>query len=91
MQKFDIPNETIVLDSTTDTSAAGLASAISSSEPRYSFYRHTNDAVLFIYTCPTTSKIKERMIYATSERSLRNLATSEAQLEITKKVSKTLK
>ncbi|KAF2763477.1 actin monomer binding protein-like protein [Pseudovirgaria hyperparasitica] len=84
--KFDIPTETVVLDSTKSATPASLSNDISSTEPRYSFYRHTNDAILFIYTCPTTSKIKERMIYATSERSVRGLATSEAGIEIAKKL-----
>ena len=72
-----------------------LASRISSTEPRYSFYRHAyndgasstaNTAIVFIYTCPTSAKIKERMLYASSRQSTLNIAERGVGLTIAKKV-----
>ena len=81
------------LATSSNTPIESLSSTISPSEPRYSFYRyaHTYDGsssspVLFIYTCPSGSKIKERMLYAASSRSAQQLAESEAGLTIEKKI-----
>jgi twinfilin-like protein len=41
---------------------------------------------LFIYTCPSGSKIKERMLYAASSRSAIQLAEAEAGLKVEKKI-----
>ena len=41
--------------------------------------------VVFIYTCPSTSKIKERMVYASSRSSIISMA-EQAGLTIAKKV-----
>ena len=41
--------------------------------------------VVFIYTCPSTSKIKERMVYASSRSSIISMA-EQAGLKIAKKV-----
>lgn len=81
------------LASSTNTPIDILSSTISPTEPRYSFYRyaHTHNGafsspILFIYTCPSGSKIKERMLYAASSRSAQQLAESEAGLTIEKKI-----
>jgi twinfilin-like protein len=81
------------LASASSTPIASLSTTISSTEPRYSFYRyeHTYNGtsfspILFIYTCPSGSKIKERMLYAASSRSAQQLAESEAGLTIEKKI-----
>jgi twinfilin-like protein len=75
-------------------SAADLASHIDSSEPRYSYFKlkHSalegqQSAVLFIYTCPTPTKVRDRMIYASSRRSAEVLAETEAGVPLAKKVS----
>ena len=43
--------------------------------------------VVFIYTCPPGSKVKDRMVYACSVRGVMAAANTEAGLEVTKRVS----
>ena len=92
-QKIDVRRETIELAGTSSTNADGLAASISDSEPRYSFFRYSHEfegqeqsPVVFIYTCPSQSKIKERMLYASSKSGTMAVAEGEAGLEIAKKV-----
>ena len=47
----------------------------------------SNMSVVFIYTCPPQSKIKERMIYAASRGSVVASAEADAGLKIAKRVS----
>ena len=86
-QAIDIPRETLTLEaSRPDVDASSVASLISSSSPRYTFYHYPgSDALIFIYTCPSTSSIKERMLYASSRRHAIDLAEKEG-LKIRKKV-----
>ena len=84
----------IELVGTSTTEVEGLTGAISDTDPRYSFFRfsHTKEAseqapIIFIYTCPAGSKIKERMVYATSRAGVVAMAIDEAGLEVVKKVS----
>ncbi|KAM0125154.1 hypothetical protein ACHAP3_009901 [Botrytis cinerea] len=91
--KMNIAKETMELASKTQTSISEISSTISATEPRFSFYRYTHDhngstssPIVFIYTCPSGSKIKERMIYASSSRSAQQLAESEAGLTIEKRL-----
>ncbi|TAQ87709.1 hypothetical protein B7494_g3957 [Chlorociboria aeruginascens] len=91
--KINIASEIIELATASQTPITDLSSTISSTEPRYSFYRysHTHNGVssapiLFIYTCPPGSKIKERMLYAASSRSAVQIAEAEAGLKVEKKV-----
>jgi twinfilin-like protein len=81
------------LASVSSAPISSLSSTISGTEPRYSFYRYAHEyngvssaPILFIYTCPSGSKIKERMLYAASSRSAQQLAESEAGLVIEKKI-----
>ena len=81
------------LASATNTPIASLSSTISATEPRYSFYRYahsyngsSSSPILFIYTCPSVSKIKERMLYAASSRSAVQVAQDEAGLAVEKKI-----
>ena len=80
-----------------------LATAISDTEPRYSFFRYrheglrdepqqqptttTTHPIIFIYTCPAASKVKERMIYASFKGMVLETASVEAGLEVAKKVT----
>jgi len=94
--KIDVPTETIVVESTTSGIApSSLASSISATDPRYSFYRYaytdgatseSKSGIIFIYTCPTSAKIKERMLYASSRHSTYNLAERGVGLTIAKKL-----
>ena len=77
-----------------------LATTISDTEPRYSFFRYRHDVhdgqqptttttthpIIFIYTCPSGSKVKERMIYASFKGMVLETASVEAGLEIAKRV-----
>lgn len=94
MLKIDA-SETIVLAEAPveDVKTSELASHIAQGEPRYSFYKHSYNGVdgpasatVFIYTCPTASKVKDRMLYASSRRSAETLAEKEAGLKLAKKV-----
>ena len=86
-QTVDIPTEKIVLaHSHSDVEAHSVATHISSSSPRYSFYHYPgSDVVIFVYTCPTGSSIKERMLHASSRRNAIAVAEQEG-LKIEKKV-----
>jgi twinfilin-like protein len=93
MQKINIATETMELADSINVPIGSLSTAISSTEPRYSFYRFTHthggaeqSPILFIYTCPSGSKIKERMLYAASSRSAVQVAEAEAGLKIEKKL-----
>ena len=95
VQNINITNETIELAGSSDTDADGLASAISNTEPRYSVFRYSHQVegseqtpTVFIYTCPSGSKIKERMVYASTKQSFLAAMSSEIGLPIAKKVSK---
>lgn len=87
--------ETVELAGTSSTDAEGLASCISGTDARYSFFRYSHDfegqgqaPIIFIYTCPSGSKIKERMLYASSRAGVIAAAGGDAGLEITKKVGR---
>jgi twinfilin-like protein len=94
MLKIDA-SETIVLAEApvSGVKTSELSAHLSASEPRYSFYKHSYNgadgqetATVFIYTCPTASKVKDRMIYASSRRSAEALAEKEAGIKLAKKV-----
>lgn len=73
---IDMRTERIVLDkSEALESGDGLAARISDSEPRFTVFvfAHSNkdgeeaNATFFIYSCPDSSKIKEKMVYSTTK------------------------
>jgi len=91
MQKIDTGTETLVLDSTSeDVQPSGLSGMISGSDPRFTFFSiaagQAEAKIVFIYTCPETSKIKERMIYASSRARVVSLAEQEVGLQIAKRL-----
>ncbi|KAI9675358.1 MAG: Twinfilin-1 [Caeruleum heppii] len=92
-QGINIPKETIELISKSSSAAATLAETVSNIEPRYSFFRYQHEhqgqqesPIVFIYTCPSGSKVKERMLYASSRASVIATATADAGLVIAKKL-----
>ena len=94
MQKINIFQESIELVSKSSVIAEELAGRISNNEPRYSFFRYSHvfegqeqAPILFIYTCPSGSKVKERMVYASSRAGVISIAASEGALEVAKRVS----
>lgn len=89
IQKLELPGERIVLDTHTSCDAVALSSTIAAKEPRYVFYRYREieaAPLLFIYSCPSGSKVKERMIYSTSRAYVASKVAEEAGLTIDKKM-----
>lgn len=84
---IDIPRETFTLETLQPKVDAGsVSSHISPSSPRYTFYHYPgSEALIFIYTCPSNSSIKERMLYASSRRHAIDIAENEG-LKIHKKI-----
>lgn len=87
-QKINVQTETLHLDTTASSvSPSDVHINISSSEPRYSFYNYPNqNGVVFMYSCPTNSKIKERMVYAASRSRILSVAEKDAGLTIVKRL-----
>jgi twinfilin len=62
---------------------------IATDGPRYTVYHMTEPAdagVVFIYTCPTVTKVRDRMMYASSRRSAEAVAVASG-VTLSKKVS----
>jgi twinfilin-like protein len=76
----------VFIGSESNVSLASVSSHISDSVPRYTFYRPDAGSLIFAYSCPPTSSIKERMLYASCRRSIIVLAESEG-LEVSRKVT----
>ena len=96
MQRVNVSKETIELDSTAEVTAKDLAQTISATGPRFSFFRYEHEfdgqqqaPLAFIYTCPSGSKVKERMVYASSRAGVLASAKSDAGLTIDEKVGST--
>jgi len=92
--KFVLPDETLRLDSSTDgVQPSDVGTTISATEPRYSFYSHpdapSESEILFIYTCPSSSKIKERMVYSTGKSWTRTVAERDAGIIVSKSLEAT--
>lgn len=94
--KFQLPDETLYLDSSNDNvQPAQVAALLSTTEPRYAFYSHPSAQgtgepnIIFIYTCPTASKIKSRMVYSTGKSWTRTVAERDAGIAVTKSLEAT--
>lgn len=97
LQKINPESESVELvsDDTSPSSIPELVQTISSTEPRFTFYRFTHShngsetsPLLFFYTCPTnfsTKAIKFRMMYPLMKRAVLGLAEKEAGLQPQKK------
>ncbi|KAF0320909.1 ptk9 protein tyrosine kinase 9 [Colletotrichum asianum] len=98
MLKINPEKESVELvpSSESPSSITELTQTISSTEPRFTFYRftHTHNGaesspLLFIYTCPVTpgnKAIKNRMLYPLMKRAVLEIATGEAGLTLDKKL-----
>ncbi|KAJ3474841.1 hypothetical protein NLG97_g9671 [Lecanicillium saksenae] len=85
----------LVPESPNPNSISELSQAISSTEPRFTFYRykHTHNGeeqspLLFFYTCPASAgakSIKNRMMYPLMKRAVLTIADQTAGLTIEKK------
>ncbi|KAF3924920.1 Twinfilin-1 [Orbilia brochopaga] len=91
--KLDLQGETIELADDTASTAHDLIKVIPHDTPRYSFFNYSHkyagvkeNPIVFIYTCPPESKIRERMLYASCRSAVLNAAIKEAGIEIDKKL-----
>lgn len=96
-QKINPATEAVELvpESPNPDTIAELSQTISSTEPRFTFYRykHTHNGeaqspLLFFYTCPASAgakSIKNRMMYPLMKRAVLTIAEQEAGLTIEKK------
>lgn len=92
MLAINVSTESLTLVGTADKGlgAGDLSSKIAQDEPRYSFYRHEDSGKnLFVYTCPSVSSIKQRMLYAASRRSTISLLAPKHGLDIAGKLEAT--
>jgi len=89
--RMDGASETLQLVSVSSATPSSLASQIDAKEPRFSFYRHDDAAgsIVFISTCPSGAKIRERMLYAASRGNVVSLAQGEGGLKVAKKLEAT--
>lgn len=85
--------EAVELADTSSVEVEGLSGAISDIEPRYSFFRYSHEfegqsqaPIIFISSCPSGLKVKERMVYAASRAVFLNTASKEAGIDVSKKV-----
>ncbi|EED22823.1 actin monomer binding protein, putative [Talaromyces stipitatus ATCC 10500] len=85
---IDVKSESIKLNATeSNVSPSAVASHISDSSPRYTFYRYPGSTiVIFIYTCPSGSSIKEKMLYASTRRVAIQIGEAEG-IQIDNKVT----
>lgn len=77
---IDLATETLELLGQLEGVQPGtLAGKIPGERPSYTYYRHPAkaDSVLFVYVCPGTSKVKERMVYASSRSGVLEAAKAE--------------
>ncbi|KAJ2899824.1 hypothetical protein MKZ38_002766 [Zalerion maritima] len=102
MMKINPETETVILAPDFSASAApsdipSLVSAISPSEPRFTFFRYhhahngsESSPILFFYTCPTNEgsnrpSIKNRMMYPLMKRAVITMAEQECGVKADKK------
>ncbi|KAL0073122.1 hypothetical protein J3Q64DRAFT_1735335 [Phycomyces blakesleeanus] len=85
-------NEKIDLDTESSVPVNKLKDQIPSNAPRFTFYAfehehagETKEAIVFVYTCPPSSKIREKMLYSSSKSSVITGTDSETALKIAKK------
>ncbi|KAL4892320.1 putative actin monomer binding protein [Aspergillus ambiguus] len=84
---IDIPRETLTLAAAeSGVEPSAVQDHISGASPRYTFYHYPgSEAVIFVYTCPSGSSIKERMLYASSRMSALELAQGQG-VKVSKKI-----
>ncbi|KAK9323783.1 hypothetical protein V1517DRAFT_306771 [Lipomyces orientalis] len=92
--EIDVQNESIELAKKAQIEEpTHLHSMISTDQPRYTFFlfRHTvgdvdHESLVFIYTCPGGSKVKERMLYASCRAAIVAEAEAAAGLKVDRRI-----
>ena len=71
LQGINLEQEQIVLFNSSEQDASAIAALTPDNQPRYHFFRYrhafednTLEQVIFIYSCPMKSKVRERMLYS---------------------------
>ncbi|KAI8344054.1 hypothetical protein BC941DRAFT_407633 [Chlamydoabsidia padenii] len=89
---LSLNKESIELDDSSNVDVKDLKNKINGSSPRFTFYvlehQHqgeSKEAIVFIYTCPPSSKIREKMLYSSSKANVITGATSKADITVLKK------
>ncbi|KAI9364327.1 hypothetical protein BD770DRAFT_379775 [Pilaira anomala] len=82
-------NEKIEVDKSVEVTMDELRKTITENAPRFTFYLYQNstgkESLVFIYTCPSSSKIRERMLYSSSKANVILEAESAASFQVVKK------
>ncbi|KAF9375246.1 Twinfilin-2 [Podila verticillata] len=93
---IDVENEKIDLVTESKITANQVNKNIDGDAPRFTFfaYEHTHsgtehDTLVFMYTCPSKSKIRERMLYSSCRAGVLQAAKDEAGLNVDKKLETT--
>ncbi|KAI1299817.1 Twinfilin-1 [Mortierella claussenii] len=93
---IDAENERIDLASEAKITAKELVKNIDGESPRFTFYAFehthngtTHDSLVFMYTCPSKSKIRERMLYSSCRAGVLQAAKDNAGLNVDKKLETT--
>ncbi|KAI7817998.1 hypothetical protein BC939DRAFT_464375 [Gamsiella multidivaricata] len=93
---IDAESEKIDLAGEAKIAAKDLVKNIDEDSPRFTFfaYEHTHngtahDSLVFMYTCPSKSKIRERMLYSSCRAGVLQAATDNAGLSVDKKLETT--
>jgi twinfilin-like protein len=74
---IEVSSETLILLGKREGVSVGdVARMIPGDRPSYTFYS-VGSGVVFLYVCPGSSKVKERMVYASSRRGLLHIAEGE--------------
>ncbi|OBZ69233.1 Twinfilin-1 [Grifola frondosa] len=70
---IDPASETLVLSSVAEIGVEGLATALPADEPSYAFFAWPHNItssprrdIVFIYSCPSSSPVKHRMLYSSA-------------------------
>jgi len=79
---IDVPSETLILlSSKSDVNPDAVTGHIPSDRPSYTFYSVSSTVAtpgaIFIYVCPGTSKVKERMVHASSRLGVVKIAKGQ--------------
>ncbi|KAI9253217.1 hypothetical protein BY458DRAFT_521960 [Sporodiniella umbellata] len=83
-----LENEKVDVDKAANVTTKELQATISADSPRFTFYIFddgSKESLVFVYTCPSTSKIRERMLYSSSKLNIITAAKNNASVDIIKK------
>jgi len=83
---LDTASETLMLAAKKTIEVNDLASSLPSHEPSYAFYRWQDDKIVFIYACPSASKIKIRMMYSSGKGAIVHTAQEFGGFKVFKKL-----